>query len=217
MLLFLHYMNSKKSKDKILKILKETYPHANCALNFSNPLELLIATILSAQCTDARVNQVTKMLFQKYRSVKDYANAEISELENDIRSTGFFRQKAKWVQNACKKINENFGGKVPSTMEELTSLSGVARKTANVVLGTAYKIPSGIVVDTHVIRLSKRLGLSKNTDPIKIEQDLMKIVPKEDWIWFAHALITHGRQICKAITPLCFKCPLNKVCPSSEV
>ncbi|MBI4218445.1 MAG: endonuclease III [Elusimicrobia bacterium] len=208
---------SSETVEKIGTILKKTYPDAHCALHFSNPLQLLVATILSAQCTDKRVNEVTKTLFQKYKSAKDFASAPREELQKDIQSTGFFRQKARFVQESCQKIEEQFQGEVPSSMEELTSLHGVARKTANVVLGTAFQIASGIVVDTHVKRLSKRLRLSANSDPVKIEEDLMKLIPKKDWIWFAHALITHGRKICKAISPVCIQCPLNTVCPSSEV
>ena len=207
---------SKKIKE-ILKILKSNYPEADCALNYSNPLQLLISTILSAQCTDKRVNQVTKTLFKKYKSIKDFSNLDRTILEKEIRSTGFFRQKAKWIQESCKKIEQDFHGQVPKTMELLTSLPGVARKTANVVMGTALNIASGIVVDTHVKRISKRLGLTKKQDPVKIEEDLMKIIPQENWIWFSHALITHGRALCKAIRPLCSQCPLNNICPSSLV
>jgi endonuclease-3 len=177
----------------------------------------LIATILSAQCTDKRVNEVTQTLFKKYKTAQDFANADLSDLERQVRSTGFFRQKAKSIQKSCQIILEKFQGQVPKTMEELLSLRGVARKTANVVLGTAYQIVSGIVVDTHVKRIANRLGFTKQKDPVKIEQDLMKVVPKNDWIWFSHAVITHGRALCKAGTPLCVQCPLNQVCPSSEV
>lgn len=206
-----------KNVNSILKILKRTYPDASCALNFNNPLQLMVSTILSAQCTDKRVNEVTKTLFKKYRTVKDFAGARPPELENEIRSTGFFRQKARWIQLACKRLLSDYGGKIPQTMEELLTLPGVARKTANVVLGTGFNISVGIVVDTHVKRLSKRLGFSNQEDPVKVEQDLMKIVPEKDWIWFSHALISHGRQICKAPNPLCHQCPLNRVCPSSRV
>lgn len=206
-----------KNFNKILAILKKTYPNANCALRFSTPLQLLVATILSAQCTDVRVNAVTKSLFRKYKNAQNFAQATLCKLENEIRSTGFFRQKARWIQQSCKKILEEFNGEVPRSMEALLTLPGVARKTANVVLGTAFNIPSGIVVDTHVKRLAGRLGLSKNQDPVKIEQELTKIVPKKEWIWFAHAMIAHGRQLCKAVTPICVKCPLNKICPSAEV
>lgn len=202
---------------KILKILKKTYPNAGCALNFENPLQLLIATILSAQCTDVRVNLVTKTLFKKYKNAQDFAKADLLKLENEIRSTGFFRQKAKWIQSACKSILEKFSGKVPHTMDELLTLPGVARKTANVVLGTAFKIASGIVVDTHVKRLATRLHLSQQKDPVKIEEDLMKSIPQKEWIWFSHALIAHGRKLCKAIHPLCLQCPLKSLCPSSEI
>ena len=210
-------MSAPKARSKkILKILKKTYPNANCALVHQNPLQLLVSTILSAQCTDKRVNEVTKTLFKKYRTAEDFASAKPLELEKEIRSTGFFRQKSRWIQAAAKKIVTEFDGRVPRSMEELLTLPVVARKTANVVLGTAYKIASGIVVDTHVKRLAKRLGLTENQDPVKVEQDLIQIVPHQDWIWFSHALITHGRQLCKALTPLCEKCPLSSVCPSSK-
>jgi len=195
------------------KILKKTYPDASCALTHKNALELLAATILSAQCTDKRVNEVTKTLFLKYKTARDFARADPEKLENAVRSTGFFRQKTKFIINACKKIDEEYGGKVPDSMEELLKLQGVARKTANVVLGTGFGIAAGIVVDTHVIRLSHRLELSRHDDPVKIERDLMEIVPRKNWIWFAHALVAHGRQICKAINPRCAECPLNKICP----
>ncbi len=192
------------------------YPDANCALVHSTPLHLLIATILSAQCTDKRVNLVTKTLFQKYKNAHDFASARLPALEKEIRSTGFFRQKAKWIQQSSKAIIEKFHGKIPKTMEELTTLPGVARKTANVVLGTAYHIPAGVVVDTHVKRISKRLGLTNHEDPVKVEIDLMKVIPKKNWIWFSHAVISHGRSLCKAISPLCAQCPLNHICPASK-
>lgn len=203
--------------NKILKILKKTYPDANCALNFKNPFQLLVATILSAQCTDVRVNLVTQHLFKKYKSAKDFAKADLGELENEIRSTGFFRQKAKWIQDSSRCILQKFAGKVPKKMEELLTLPGVARKTANVVLGTGFGIASGIVVDTHVKRLAARLHLSRQKDPLKIEEDLMKTIPKKDWVWFSHALISHGRKLCKAIRPLCLECPLNRICPSVDL
>ena len=207
----------RKSDPKaILKILKEAYPEADCALVHDNPLQLLLATILSAQCTDKRVNIVTRDLFKKYKSARDFARAGLPDIENVIRSTGFYKQKAKSIKETCRILEERHGGKVPRTMEELTALRGVARKTANVVLGTAYGIAAGVVVDTHVMRLSKRLGLTKHDDPVKIERDLMKAVPQGDWIWFSHALISHGRQICKAPNPQCQVCPLNRVCPSSR-
>jgi len=201
----------------ILKRLKKEYPDARCSLNYTNPLELLVATILSAQCTDERVNIVTKTLFGKYTKAEDYAQAADEELQSDIRTTGFFRNKTKSIKGACKRIVEVFGGKVPATMDELLTLPGVARKTANVVLGNAYHIPSGVVVDTHVSRVTQRLTLTKQKVPEKIEQDLMKMVPKKDWIKFGHMIILHGRYICKAQKPDCPNCLLNDVCPSSTV
>jgi len=200
---------------KIWPILKRTYPNAVIALKFVNPLELLIATILSAQCTDARVNMVTKDLFKKYKSVEDWADADLKEIESDIRSTGFFRNKAVNVKGACAKIVEQFHGRVPNTMEQLVTLPGVGRKTANCVLGDAFGIP-GITCDTHVIRLSRRLALSENTDPVKLEFDLAEIVPKKDWTQFSHVLITHGRNICKARKPGCPDCPIAEHCPSAN-
>jgi endonuclease-3 len=200
---------------KIWPILKRTYPNAAIALEFVNPLELLIATILSAQCTDARVNMVTKDLFKKYKSVEDWADADIKEIESDIRSTGFFRNKAINIKGACAKIVEQFHGRVPNTMEQLITLPGVGRKTANCVLGDAFGIP-GITCDTHVIRLSRRLALSENTDPVKLEFDLAEIVPKKDWTQFSHVLITHGRIICKARRPGCTDCPIAEHCPSAN-
>ena len=185
----------------ILQKLDDAYPDVTCALKHKNPFQLLISTILSAQCTDERVNQVTKMLYVKYPTPKDFAYANPLELEQDIRPTGFFRNKTKSIMGACKKIVEEFGGEVPSTMEQLLTLPGVARKTANVVLGTAFGIASGIVVDTHVIRLSERLDLSRNTDPKKIEQDLMQVIPRDKWILFSHQLIWHGRKVCQARKP----------------
>jgi len=205
----------KKRTKGIMGLLKKEYPTAKCSLNFRNPLELMVATILSAQCTDVRVNIVTKTLFKKYRQPQNYYKVPQKELEEDIRSTGFYRNKAKAIQWACKAIVEKFGGKVPKTMEDLTSLNGIGRKTANVILGNAYGIPSGIAVDTHVTRLSKRLGLSYAKTPQKIEQELMKLVPKSDWILFPHLLIWHGRKICQARNPKCTQCVLNKICPSS--
>src|SRR4030095_11435138 len=183
--------------------LRKDYPKAQCALVHTSPLDLLIATILSAQCTDERVNQVTAYLFRKYRNCEDFVNVSPQELEQDIRPTGFFRNKTKSIQRACQMLIDHFEGKVPQTMEELLQLSGVARKTANVVLGVAFGIASGVVVDTHVSRLSKRLGLTKNERPDKIEADLMAILPRSEWINFAHRLIMHGRQICLARKPRC--------------
>ena len=199
---------------EIIKRLKKAYPTAHCALNHTNAFELLIATILSAQCTDERVNIVTSTLFRKYRGPKDFADASQEELENDIRSTGFFRNKAKSIRAASQRILDEFGGIVPQTMDELLSLAGVARKTANVVLGNAFGIASGFVVDTHVSRLSQRLGLTKETTPEKIELDLQQLVPKKHWVMFSHWLIFHGRQICQARKPKCPECPLTDQCPS---
>ena len=196
---------------KIWPILKATYPDATIALHFSTPLELLIATILSAQCTDVRVNIVTKDLFRKYSSAEDWAKADLKEIENDIRSTGFYHNKAVNIKGACAKIVEEFGGRVPQAMEELTSLPGVGRKTANVVLGNAFGIP-GIACDTHVIRLSRRLQLSENGDPVKLEHDLAEIVPKDRWTLFSHLLIFHGRNVCKARKPDCAPCPVVDLC-----
>jgi endonuclease-3 len=200
---------------EIIKLLKRAHPDAKCALNHSNAFELLIATILSAQCTDERVNKVTADLFRKYRKPEDYLSVPETELQNDIRTTGFFRNKTKSIQGACAKLKEEFRGEVPRTMEELLRLPGVARKTANVVLGVAYGIAAGIVVDTHVSRLSQRLRLTRNQDAGKIEQDLLELVPRKDWIIFAHLLIFHGRRVCKARRPLCEECAIEKLCPSS--
>jgi len=210
----------KKTKvdvDKILKGLQEEYPDVTCALDHQDPLQLLMATILSAQCTDVRVNLVTPALFAKYPTTADFANARLPDLEKLIHSTGFFRNKAKNIQAAGKQLLTEFKGTVPKTMEELLSLPGVARKTANVVLGTAYGIASGIVVDTHVFRLSHRLGLTRAKTPERVEEDLMKIVPKTDWIQFSHRLIHHGRRICSARNPQCDRCSLNAVCPKVGV
>jgi endonuclease-3 len=200
----------------ILKGLDGAYPAVTCALVHENPFQLLIATILSAQCTDAVVNIVTKTLFAKYRTPKDLAYANPAELEQDIRPTGFFRNKTKSIMGASKRIIEEFGGEVPKTMEELLTLPGVARKTANVVLGTGFGIASGVVVDTHVQRLSGRLDLSKNTDPKKIEQDLIRIIPQERWILFSHQLIWHGRRVCQARKPKCLECNLERLCYSKD-
>ncbi len=200
----------------ILEKLDEAYPAATCALEHSNPFQLLVSTILSAQCTDERVNQVTRTLFQKYPSPEAFAYANPRELQQDIRPTGFFRNKTKSIIGASKKIVEEFSGKVPRTMEEMLTLPGVARKTANVVLGTAYGIPSGIVVDTHVQRLARRLDLSRNDDPKKIEQDLMRIIPQEKWILFSHQLIWHGRRVCQARKPRCMECNLERLCYSKD-
>jgi len=202
--------NRKRVKE-IIKVLFKEIPDSRIALKFSNPLELLIATVLSAQCTDVRVNEVTKDLFKKYRSAEDYANANPEKLEEGIRPTGFYRNKAKSIQKCCQELLKRFGGEVPQTLEELVTLPGVGRKTANVILGNAFGIP-GIVVDTHVHRVSKRIGLTKNDDPVKIEFDLMEIVPKEKWTHFSNLLIWHGRKICVARKPLCNICSVVKLC-----
>lgn len=200
----------------ILARLDEAYPNAACELNHKNAFELLIATILSAQCTDVRVNQVTETLFKKYPDAKAFAYANPSELEQEIRPTGFFRNKTKSVMGAGKGILENFGGEVPRTMEEILTLPGVARKTANVVLGTAYGIPSGIVVDTHVQRIANRLDLTHNEDPKKIELDLMQVIPKEKWIQFSHQIIWHGRRVCQARKPKCVECNMESLCYAKD-
>jgi len=200
----------------ILRKLDEAYPAVTCALEHETPFQLLISTILSAQCTDERVNQVTKTLYKKYLDAKAFAYANPSELEMDIRPTGFFRNKTKSIMGASKKIVEEFGGAVPQTMDELLSLPGVARKTANVVLGTAFGIAVGVVVDTHVTRLSHRLDLSRQDDPKKIEQDLMRVIPKEKWILFSHQLIWHGRRVCQARKPRCMECNLETICYSKD-
>jgi endonuclease III len=200
----------------ILAKLDEAYPTATCELKHGNAFQLLISTILSAQCTDVRVNQVTETLYKKYPNAEAFAHANPSELEQEIRPTGFFRNKTKSIMGASKGIIENFAGQVPRTMEEILTLPGVARKTANVVLGTAYGIASGIVVDTHVIRLSRRLDLTKHEDPKKIEEDLMRVIPKEKWITFSHQLIWHGRRVCFARKPRCIDCNLESVCYSKD-
>ncbi|MBI3406441.1 MAG: endonuclease III [Acidobacteria bacterium] len=200
----------------ILKKLDAAYPDVTCALEHQTPFQLLISTILSAQCTDVRVNQVTQTLFPKYPTPEAFAYANPRELEKDIRPTGFFRNKTKSIMGASKKLLEQFNGQVPKTMDELLTLPGVARKTANVVLGTAFGIASGVVVDTHVLRLSHRLDLSKNDDPKKIEQDLIKIIPKEKWILFSHQLIWHGRKVCNARNPKCLECNLETLCNSKD-
>lgn len=192
--------------------MQRTYPDAHCELNFSNPLELLIATILSAQCTDKRVNLVTAELFKKYRNTADFANADLAALEQDIRTTGFFRNKAKNIKACCAALVEKHGGEVPRTMEELTQLGGVGRKTANVVLGNAFGINVGVVVDTHVMRLAHRLGLTKRTDAEKIEKELMPLVPRDQWTLFSHWLIWHGRRRCDARKPDCAACEIAKLC-----
>jgi endonuclease-3 len=202
--------------ERILSGLDKLFPNATCALHHKNAWQLLVATILSAQCTDERVNKVTPGLFKKYPTIQDFASVSQDELANDIRSTGFFNNKAKSIIGAAKKVLGDFGGKVPTTMDEMLTIPGAARKTANVVLGTWYKIPSGIVVDTHVQRISRRLDLTKQEDPVKIEQDLMKIIPQNRWILFSHQVIHLGRQICVARKPKCAACPLDPVCYSKD-
>ena len=202
---------------KIIARLKREYPDATCALHHRSALELVVATILSAQCTDARVNMVTPHLFAKYRTAADYAAADPRVLEREIQSTGFFRNKTKSIIGMAQALVERHGGEVPQTMEELTALPGVGRKTANVILGTWFGKNEGVVVDTHVHRLSRLLGLTRQDDPVKIEQELMQLVPREDWTWFSHTLIQHGRAVCIARRPRCAECVLNRLCPSSTV
>ena len=209
--------DTKKRTGEIIRRLKKEYPDAHCALVHADAFELLIATILSAQCTDERVNIVTSNLFRKYRTPQDYLEVLPEELEKDIHSTGFFRNKAKNIRGACEKITKDFGGEIPRTMDELLTLNGVARKTANVVLGNAFGIASGVVVDTHVSRLSQRLGLTAATVPEKIEKDLQNLVPEKNWIMFPHWLISHGRKICQARKPKCDECTLNDICPKIGV
>lgn len=201
----------------IFRRLDREYPDAKCALNFSNPHQMLFATILSAQCTDAMVNRVTEKLFVKYPAIEDYAQADLTELEQDVKSTGFFRQKAKNIKAAAQKILDDFGGEVPDRMEDLITLPGAARKTSNIVLGNAFGKVSGIAVDTHVRRLSQRLGFTQQHDPDKIELDLMDLVPKSKWFKLSYLFIEHGRAVCKAPTPRCEDCVLNDLCPSSKV
>ncbi len=200
----------------ILNGFDRAYPNAQCALLHSNPLELLVATILSAQCTDERVNIVTRDLFKKYRTAKDYLEIPAEVLEDDIRSTGFFRNKTKSIQGACRMIIDKFGGKVPDTMEDLLQLPGVARKTANVVLGVAFGKAEGIVVDTHVFRVSRRLDLTNSDTPERVELDLMQSIPRSRWISFSHQMILHGRRLCKARNPICIECPVETICMSPE-
>jgi len=202
---------------KIIAALSRTYPTAHCELNFSSPLQLLVATILSAQCTDKRVNIVTAELFKKYRSARDFAEAPLADIEEAVKTTGFFRNKAKNIKACCAALVEKFGGEVPRTMEELHALAGVGRKTANVVLGNAFDINVGVVVDTHVTRLCNRLGLVKGTDAVKLEQELIKIVPQEDWTLFSHWLIWHGRRRCAARKPDCANCEIQNLCPQVGV
>lgn len=197
--------------------LKGVHPDARCSLNFSNPLELLVATVLSAQCTDARVNLVTMQLFKKYHIAGDYAAASAEQLEEDIKSTGFYRNKAKALRACCTELVEQYAGEVPAEMAALVRLPGVGRKTANVILGNAYDLAQGIAVDTHVRRLAGRLGLTQQRDPDKIEQDLLQVVPRQDWVIFSHLLILHGRRVCSARAPHCPICPVNDLCPSAKM
>jgi endonuclease III len=201
---------------EVIARLEAAYPDAKVALHFSTPLECLVATILSAQCTDEKVNEVTASLFQKYRSAEDYLKVPEDELRADIRPTGFFNQKAASIRAACQRIVEVYGGEVPGTMEDLLTLRGVARKTANIVLGNAYGVVEGIAVDTHVKRLANRIGFSPESDPDKVERDLMRSIPREKWFSFTYVLIDHGRAICHAKKPLCAECPIEPLCPSSQ-
>jgi endonuclease-3 len=207
------YLEPKQRVTKIIELLEKQFPNAKTALNYSNPLEILVATMLSAQTTDERVNIVTQKLFKKYRTPEDYANVDIKELEQDIRSTGFYHNKARNLKKCCQLLVEKYNSQVPKTMDEMLELPGVARKTANIVLYNAYGIISGIAVDTHVRRVSQRLGLTENDDPDKIEQDLMQITPKDKWMKLTDLLISHGRQVCIARKPKCEICVLNKICP----
>ena len=209
------YLEPKERALKIIQLLEKEHPDAKVVLHYSNPLELLVATMLSAQSTDETINKVTKTLFKKYTKPEDYANTDLKELEQDIRSTGFYHNKAKNLQNSAKMLVEKYHSQVPKTMEELVKLPGVARKTANIVLTNAYGVVAGVAVDTHVRRLAQRLGLSENDDPNKIEQDLMSIVPKDKWMRITDLLIFHGRRVCTAKKPNCGGCVLNKICPSA--
>ena len=210
-------MDRKKQVTLVAAGLRRLYPDAHCELDFKTPLELLIATILSAQCTDKRVNEVTKTLFKRCRTAKDYARISPAELEKIIRSAGFFRAKARSIIETGQRLVDDFGGKVPAKMDELLTLRGVARKTANVVLGTAYGKAAGVVVDTHIKRLAYRLSLSDEDDPVQVEKDLMELLPRKDWVFFGHSLIWHGRRVCKAIRPACMDCGLNNFCPKRGV
>ena len=210
-------MTGKERTAGLVKLLRKSYPEAGCSLHHKDPFELLAATILSAQCTDKRVNLVTPALFKKYPGPAEMAGAPLPDLEAMIHSTGFYKNKALSLKEASSSIVHNFGGKVPDTMEELLTLRGVARKTANVVLGSAYGIAAGVVVDTHVKRVAFRLGLTKETNPVKIEKDLIAAIEKKDWIWFAHALVLHGRAVCHAPNPDCANCPLNRLCPKNGI
>ena len=201
---------------EVIRRLEAAYPDAKVALNFSDPLECLVATILSAQCTDEKVNEVTATLFKKYRRAEDYLAVPEDELKADIKPTGFFNQKATSIRAACQRIVEVYGGEVPGTMEDLLTLRGVARKTANIVLGNSFGIVEGVAVDTHVKRLANRIGFSNESDPVKIEQDLMRLIPREKWFSFTYVLIDHGRAICHAKKPRCTECPIEPLCPSSQ-
>ena len=209
------YLDPKDRAAEVIRLLEKEHPDATIALRFGNPLELLISTILSAQATDEQINKITPKLFKKYRTPEDYANADTEELQNDIRSSGFYRNKAKNIKNCCKMLVEKYNSQVPRTMADLVELPGVARKTANIVLTNAYGIVDGIAVDTHVQRLSQRLGLTERKDPVKIEIDLMRILPKENWERISDLLIFHGRRVCFARKPNCPSCVLNKICPSA--
>ncbi len=210
-------MNKRNNLAAMVTLLKKGYPAAHCSLHHTDPFQLLAATILSAQCTDERVNRVTPALFKKYPGPAEMAAAPLAALEHAVRSTGFYKNKALALKEASRALMAGFGGRVPRTMEELLTLRGVARKTANVVLGSAYGIAAGVVVDTHVKRLAFRMGLTRQTDPVKIELDLMALLPEKSWIWFAHALVMHGRAVCAARKPLCGACALNKLCPKKGV
>lgn len=203
----------RRHAEKIVRRLSRAYPDARCSLDFRTPLELVIATILSAQCTDKRVNRLTPDIFVKYPTAADYATAPLGELEKEIQSTGFFRNKAKSIKGCCEGLVERHGGKVPRDLDALVELPGIGRKTANVILGTAYGLATGVVVDTHVTRLSRRMGLSTHKDAVKIERDLMDLIPKKEWISFSHRMILHGRNVCTARKPRCDDCPVNDVCP----
>ena len=204
---------AKRYAGRVVRQLAGDYPDAECSLDFSNPLELLIATILSAQCTDERVNVVTRELFQKYRSEADYAQADPAELEEDVKSTGFYRNKTKSIMGCCQALLEEHGGEVPQDLETLVPLPGVGRKTANVVLGAAFGIASGVVVDTHVGRISRRLGLTEQSNAVKVEEDLMELLPSSEWVAFSHRMIWHGRGVCTARKPKCDQCPMRSFCP----
>lgn len=210
-------MGPRERAARILAGLRKLYPDAHCELDFKTPLELLVATILSAQCTDKRVNAVTKALFKRCRTARDYAEIPAGELEAIVRSAGFFRSKARSIKETARALVQEHGGRVPGTMEELLRLRGVARKTANVILGTAYGRAEGVVVDTHVKRLAYRMGLTREEDPVKVESDLIALVPREDWIFFGHAMIWHGRRVCQALKPDCPACTLRGVCPKRGV